>query len=175
MKLTIKSVFLILYLLVFPGSTLPQETEANASNAQIGEVTGLPIPRYVSMKTSRGFARKGSHVNYAVNWEFTKAGIPFRVLDEDGGWRLIETQDGVGGWMFSSLLTGKRTVMTTKDNTPLMALPQENARVIALAEARVIGELLKCELNWCEIESNGYKGWVQKTNLWGVDPAEIIE
>ena len=175
MKLTIKFVILALYLLVFPSGSFPQEIQAVAVETKIGEVTGLPIPRYVSLKSSRGFARKGSHVNYAVNWEFTKAGIPFRVLDEDGGWRLIETQGGVGGWMFSSLLTGKRTVLTTKDNTPLRALPEENSRVLALAEATVIGDLLRCELNWCEIESNGFKGWVQKTNLWGVDPKEIFE
>ncbi len=160
---------------VITSSSFSRELETVDNQTKVGEVTGLPIPRYVSMKTSRGFARKGSHVNYAVNWEFTKPGIPFRVLDEDGAWRLVETLDGAGGWMFSSLLTGKRTVLTTKDNTPFKALPEENSKVLALAEERVIGDLLRCELNWCKIESNGFKGWVQKTNLWGVDPKEIIE
>ncbi|MCY3673624.1 MAG: SH3 domain-containing protein [Paracoccaceae bacterium] len=174
MKQTIKLFLLIILFFGYPVISFSQEAEP-AGETKLGKETGLPIPRYVSMKATLGNARKGSNIKYAVNWVFTKPGIPFRVLDEDGGWRLVETQDGVGGWMFSSLLTGKRTVLTTSDNTPLMALPMENSRTIALAEEKVIGYILKCELDWCEIESNGFKGWVQKTNLWGVEPEEIFE
>ncbi len=156
-------------------TTYSQETEDKKEETSVGEVTGLAIPRYVSMKASRGYARKGSHRNYAVNWEFTKAGIPFRVLDEDGSWRLIETQGGVGGWMYHALLSGKRTVLITNDNTPIMALPEENSKILALAEAKIIGTVLKCELHWCEIEVKTFNGWVHKNNLWGVDPDEVIE
>ncbi|MCY4184010.1 MAG: SH3 domain-containing protein [Rhodobacteraceae bacterium] len=175
MKQTIKLFFLMMLFFGYPSISFSQEAEIAAEETKLGEETGLPIPRYVSMKATRGNARKGSNQTYAVNWVFTKPGIPFRVLDEDGNWRFVETQDGIGGWMFSSLLTGKRTVLTTRDNTPLKAQPIENSRTIALAEEKVIGDVLKCKLDWCEIESNGFKGWVQKTNLWGVDPEEIFE
>ncbi len=175
MKQTIKLFLLIILVFGYPGISLSQETEVVEVEYKIGKETGLPIPRYVSMKATRGNARKGSNIKYAVNWVFIKPGIPLRVLDEDGSWRLVETQDGVGGWMFSSLLTGKRTVLITRDNTPLKVLSDENSKTIALAQEKVIGDVLKCELNWCEIESNGFKGWVQKTNLWGVDPEEIFE
>ena len=33
-----------------------------------------------------------------------------------------------------------------------------------------VGRLLiikKCEKNWCKVQTEKYKGWVEKTNLWG--------
>ena len=29
-------------------------------------------------------------------------------------------------------------------------------------------EIKKCEKEWCKVETDGYKGWVDKENLWGV-------
>ncbi len=173
-KLTLSCLALHLVICGFADRAYSQD--AAVSNEQRkGKVTGLPIPRYVSMKASSGVARKGSHPDYAILWEFKESGIPFRVLDEDGSYRLVETMDGVGGWVEYKILTGSRTVIVAKEEATLHARAHADARIVAIAKRLVIGDLLKCNQDWCEIEAYGYKGWVSKSDIWGVDIEEIVE
>ena len=38
----------------------------------------------------------------------------------------------------------------------------------------VIGKLLECTTDWCRISTDGDKGWIEKTALWGVGPDEVL-
>ena len=50
----------------------------------------------------------------------------------------------------------------------------ESRRILhAYAEAGVIARLGKCSLDWCLVEAEMSKGWVEKRTLWGVKPEEI--
>ncbi len=157
------------------------QTESATEEKIRGKVTGLPIPRYVSMKESSGYTRRGPHPDYSITWEFKEKGIPFRVIDEDGNYRRVETMNGVGGWIFYQNLLGKRTVIITQNNTNLLAQPLPQARIIATAEKWVIADLVKCSLTWCKISTSNrgsvtkFVGWVSKSSIWGVDLEEIIE
>ncbi|WP_134724316.1 SH3 domain-containing protein [Paracoccus luteus] len=140
-----------------------------------GPVTNLPLPRYVSLKGGEGNARRGPSLSHRIDWVFRHSGMPLRVVAEFGHWRRVEDQDGAGGWVHYSLLSGVRTAIITTDMAELRARPDPNAAVIARAEAGAIVRLHECDPDWCRVSGGGAKGWTVKTSLWGVDPDETRE
>ncbi len=140
-----------------------------------GPVTNLPLPRFVSLKTGEGNARRGPSLSHKIDWVFTRRNMPLEVTDEYGHWRRVRDLDGAGGWMHYSLLSGVRTVIVREDLLALSMKPEPGAPINARAEAGVIARLRECTLDWCRIATGGERGWVPKTSLWGVAPEEIRE
>jgi len=138
-----------------------------------GPVTNLPLPRYVSLKGGEGNARRGPSLSHRIDWVFRHSGMPLLVVAEFGHWRRVEDQDGAGGWVHYSLLSGVRTAIITTDMAELRSRADLNASVLARAEAGAIVRLHECTPDWCRVSGGGEKGWVPKTSLWGVDPDEI--
>jgi SH3-like domain-containing protein len=140
-----------------------------------GAVTNMPIPRYVSLKGGEGNARRGPGLTHRIDWVFTTAGMPLRVTAEHEHWRRVEDAEGMGGWVHYSLLSGVRSVLVTQDMAEFHDRPETGAPVAFQTEMGVIGRLMACSIDWCRVNVQGEKGWVQKTALWGVDPGEVIE
>ncbi|KFE36740.1 SH3 domain-containing protein [Thioclava atlantica] len=138
-----------------------------------GPVTHLPLPRYVSLKGSRGNARRGPSLSHRIDWVFTHPGMPLKVTAEYGHWRRVEDSEGQGGWIHYSLLSGVRRVIVTQDMVALHSRPDEKSEVTAKAQLGAIARLGACNHAWCEIEASGADGWLPKTDLWGVDPDEV--
>ena len=140
-----------------------------------GSVTSLPLPRYVSLKTNEGNARRGPGLTHRIDWVFTRAGMPLRITAEFEHWRRVEDAEGIGGWVHYSLLSGVRTGLVMLDMAEFRTLPDLNAPVGFQAEMGVIGRILQCEPAWCRMSVDGQRGWVQSSALWGVSPGEVIE
>ena len=155
----------------------PPETDADAAKSDApqarGQVTNMPLPRYVSLKGSTGNARRGPGLTHRIDWVFRHAGMPLRVTAEYGHWRRIEDRDGAGGWIHYALLSGVRTAIVEEDNTELKARPDAASGTIALAQAGAIVRLGKCTLDWCDVSAGSEDGWVHKDAIWGVDPEEL--
>jgi len=141
----------------------------------IGCVTNLPLPRFVSLKTDKGNARRGPGLTHRIDWVFTRAGMPLRITAEHENWRRIEDSEGAGGWVHYSLLSGTRSVLVATDMAEFRTRPDTDANVALQAEAGAIGRLLECAPDWCRISFAEGRGWVQKDRLWGVLPGEVIE
>lgn len=159
------------------GAAAPEKTVAPPAAAQdgLGPVTKLALPRYVSLKTGEGNARRGPGLTHRIDWVFTAAGMPLRVTAEYENWRRVEDADGAGGWVHYSLLSSARSVLITQDMAEFLNRPEAGSAVVYQAEYGVIGRLLECDPDWCRVAVDGTKGWTRKTALWGVDPAEIVE
>ena len=138
-----------------------------------GPVTNLPMPRYVSLKASEGNARRGPSLSHRIDWVFKHRDMPLRIVAEFGHWRRVEDRDGMGGWVHYSLLSGVRTVVVTAEMADLRLKPAPDAPIMARAEVGVVARLMSCEANWCRINADGRKGWVEKTSLWGVEADEL--
>ncbi len=87
--------------------SLPALVKAEAAG-QIGP-SGLPLPRFVSLKPGRVNLRVGPGRDYAVTWLFLKSGLPVEIVQEYDNWRRIRDSEGTEGWVYQSLLSGKRT------------------------------------------------------------------
>jgi SH3-like domain-containing protein len=140
-----------------------------------GQVTNMPLPRYVSLKSSEGNVRRGPGLSHRIDWVFRRSGMPLKITAEYEHWRRVEDADGMGGWVNFSLLSGVRSVLVTQNMAEFRGRPDDNAAVTFKAEANVIGKLLQCQPDWCRIGVEGEKGWVRKTALWGVDPTEVLD
>jgi len=138
----------------------------------VGPETGLPLPRYVSLKSSEGNVRRGPSLSHRIDWVFTRENMPLQITAEFGHWRRVQDHEGMGGWVHYSLLSGSRTVIVNEDLLPLRSRPQDGAPETALLEAGVIARLGDCEEGWCRLTVGGYRGWAPTSALWGLSPDE---
>jgi SH3-like domain-containing protein len=141
--------------------------------------SGLPVPRFVSLKASRVNVRVGPGEDYKVAWIFVKPGLPIEVIQEFDNWRRIRDSDGQVGWVFQSLLSGKRTAVVAPwkggEPRPIRASDSAEARITAYLEPGVMGDVKRCREGWCQISGTGYSGWIARDQLWGVYPDEDID
>ncbi len=141
----------------------------------IGQVTSLPLPRYVTLKTSEGNARRGPGLSHRIDWVFKRAGMPLRVTAEYENWRRVQDAEGAGGWMHYTLLSGVRSAMIVAQMADLHSDPESDSEVVLHAEQGVIARILECQKDWCRLNTEGGRGWVTKTALWGVEPDETFD
>lgn len=153
----------------------------SASSAQLGP-SGLPIPRFVSLKPSRVNIRVGPGRQYAVSWLYTKAGLPVEIIQEYDNWRRIRDADGTEGWVYQSLLAGKRTAIIApweRDKPDVLIdlhdSPSDTSAVVARAEPGVISAIRECDGQWCELDAQGERGWIRQTRIWGAYPGEVFD
>ena len=73
--------------------------------------TGLPLPRFVSLKSRKVNLRVGPGQDYATSWLYLKPGLPVEIIQEYDNWRRIRDADGTEGWVFHSLLSGERSAI----------------------------------------------------------------
>jgi SH3-like domain-containing protein len=140
-----------------------------------GAVTELPLPRFVSLKTGEGNARRGPGLTHRIDWTFTRAGMPLRITDEYGHWRRVEDAEGLGGWVHYSLLSGTRSAQVAAEMADFRSRPDPAAPVVFRAERGVMGRLVACREGWCRLNVEGTRGWTEAPALWGVDPDETID
>ena len=141
--------------------------------------SGLPIPRYVSLKSDHVNVRAGPTKDNDVAWVYTRSGLPVEITAESENWRRIRDWEGAEGWVYHSMLTGRRTALVNakeKDAlVPLQAKPDAGSEVIARLQTGVLGTVKSCTGTWCRIFGNGLDGWVAQERLWGVYPNEKVE
>jgi len=141
--------------------------------------TGLPLPRFVSLKSDEVNVRRGPGEEYEVAFKFVKARLPVEITQEFDTWRKIRDSEGAEGWVFHSLLSGKRTALVapweTNGNSgpfPAHAAPDAASAVVAYLAPKVIADVEECRASWCLISGRGYRGWIEQDKLWGVYPNE---
>lgn len=144
-----------------------------------GSVSGLPMPRFVSLKADRVNVRSGPNKGQDVRWVYTRANMPVEITAEFENWRRIRDWEGAEGWVYHSLLSGKRTAVVVpalkKELVPLYAEADAESAVVAKLQAGVLGALKSCTGTWCEFAGKGFDGWIRQDRLWGAYPNEKVE
>jgi SH3-like domain-containing protein len=135
--------------------------------------TGLPLPRFVSLASDEINVRTGPGQMHPIRWVFTRRGVPVQIVEEAQDWRRIVDHEGETGWIHASLLSSRRTILVTGDTRPLRRTPRHDARIVALVEPLVIGSLLNCERNWCLVEIENRRGWLERGQFYGALESEM--
>jgi len=156
---------------------------ARAQSAK-GEATGLPVPRFLSLKSDRVNMRAGPGTEYPTLWVYRRVGLPVEVIREVEGWRQIRDSEGSTGWVTQTLLSGRRTAIVlpweikSGQNLPTVTLrvdDSESADAVAQLEAGVLADVAGCDGRWCRISVGDLRGYVNQTRLWGVYPNETVK
>jgi len=156
---------------------------ATASAQAVGpNKSGLPIPRFVTLKSGRVNLRVGPGRNYPVEWMYLKTGLPVEIIQEYDNWRRIRDSEGTAGWINQSLLSGKRSGIAApwlrgKEEAAITLTrdADEKSRPIATVEPGAIGMIEQCDGQWCEMRFGGYSGYVRQSLIWGAYPDETFD
>jgi SH3-like domain-containing protein len=133
----------------------------------------LPIPRFVTIKFDEVNARTGPAVDCPIEWVFIRKGEPVEIVAQYEQWRKIRDINEEGGWIHSSALSGKRSViLVAKNIMPLIAAPGKYDDIVVKLKPQIRCSLVKCKNEWCQITCQSYKGWIARKYLWGVYPDE---
>ncbi|HEV7368476.1 SH3 domain-containing protein [Arenibaculum sp.] len=147
---------------------------AQAPAAGVARPTGLPIPRFVTLRSGEVNVRTGPGTRYPVEWVFVRKDVPVEITAEFDTWRRIRDWEGAEGWVHQSMLSGRRAIVVTGDVRSLRRSPEPAASAVARLEPGVVGTLQRCRADWCEVEVEGYEGWLARTEFWGVYPEEQL-
>ncbi|MBM3574670.1 MAG: hypothetical protein FJX39_02995 [Alphaproteobacteria bacterium] len=149
---------------------------ANAQEPQKGPVSGLPVPRYVSLKSDRVNVREGPSKEHPTVWVYTHAGLPVEITAEFETWRKIRDWEGAEGWVLHSLLSGRRTALVAPwKKQPQLLTADDHQTALAKLSPGVVGSVRNCDGKWCRISGKDFDGYIQQENLWGAYPGEKFE
>ena len=145
--------------------------------------SGLPLPRFVSLKAKSVNLRVGPSVDYAVAWRYMKSGVPVEIIQEYDNWRRIRDADGTEGWVNQALLSGERTAVTAPwmrgkgadIYVNLRRDPQSSSAIVAKLEPGVVIKVGECNGDWCRADVDGTAGWVAQAEIWGAYPGEAFK
>lgn len=154
-------------------------TASPAAKDSPATTSGLPIPRYVSLKSDHVNVRAGPTKDNDVAWVYTRSGLPVEITAEFENWRRVRDSEGAEGWVYHSLLSGRRTAVITMKNKDELAPVYDKAdpasSVAAKLQVGVVAQIKRCASGWCRVLGNGFEGWIQQERLWGVYADEKVE
>ena len=134
----------------------------------------LAVPRFVTLRADEVNLRTGPGERYPIEWVYTRKGLPVEVVAEYDVWRKIRDSQGTEGWVHQRMITGNRSVIVSGGTQTLMSDPDPKSSVVARAEPGVIAKLLECQGPWCRVEAQDVRGWLKRSELWGVYPDEDV-
>ena len=148
----------------------------------IGPVAGaalaqgsLPVPRYVSLRADEVNVRAGPGVRYPVKWVFRRRYMPVEVIAEYDTWRKIRDWEGSEGWVHRAMLSSRRSVIVTADETTLRRDPAEEAPAVARLGSGMVARIEECNASWCKVSIDDYDGWLRREGFWGLYDGEDLE
>ena len=134
--------------------------------------TGLPIPRFVSLRKDIVNLRRGPGMRYPIDWVYQRRDLPVEVIDEFEIWRQIRDHDGTTGWVHQGLIKGERFLLIVGERRVLRRESTDESRALAMLEPGVLVRLNGCDHDWCRVEVDGLEGWMRRSDGFGVYPEE---
>ena len=138
------------------------------SGSNISKKTGLPLPRFVSLKSNKVNLRRGPSLDYKIDWVYKRKHLPLMIVSEFGHWRQVTDFEGYTGWIYKDLLSGSRYVIVNNEETLLRNKATFDSLGKAILKRKVIAKLIDCEGLWCFIRISNMRGYVLAEHIWGI-------
>lgn len=157
-----------------PAAAQQVGTRALEAPPPLRKGTGLPLPRFASLRSDETNVRAGPGSRYPIDWVFKRKSMPVEIVAEYENWRKIRDWQGAGGWVHQSLLTGKRAVTVTAREAILYKTPATTASEVARLKTEVICLVKSCTGEWCRVQVGPYVGWIERSKVWGIYKGEVV-
>ena len=146
------------------------------SGIKTSEGTGLPLPRFVSLRADQINMRTGPGVQYPIEWVYQRQELPVEIIAEYRTWRKVRDWQSTQGWIHQSMLSSRRTIIITGKRRTIRKRANTKSKAIAEIESGAIADLVECpgESGWCLIKTKNFKGWLRKVEFWGTYRDEIL-
>ena len=122
---------------------------------------------FVSLKKNKVNVRYGPTFDSDIKYVYKKINLPLKQIDKKENFRRIIDLKNNSGWIHISQLKKNKSVIPT-ENKILFKKPTSFAKPIALIKSGRVLLVEKCEINWCYVSTENFKGWVVKDNFWGM-------
>jgi SH3-like domain-containing protein len=131
------------------------------------------VPYWATLRFDEVNMRVGPSRDYPIDWVYKRKGLPVKVVRLREGWRLVEDHEGTQGWIAASQLSPTLGALIVGEGlAELREEPEAGSPLRWRAQPGVVGELLRCREDYCEIDVKGRSGWVAQDRLWGVGEME---
>ncbi len=162
-------------ILALSAATLLLQNDARSAES----FSGYPVPRFVTLGAIEVNVRAGPSKLHPIKWQYVRLGLPVKVFAETEEWRRIRDSHGNEGWVFHTLLDGRRSILVTGDGTgrpvALREQPAGEALIVAVAEPGALIRLEECQKAWCKLTAPEAQGWARRSLLWGVLETEGVD
>lgn len=149
--------------------------------------SGLPLPRFVTIRAKESNVRVGPGYQYDIAWKYLVAGVPVEVIQEYDVWRKIRDVDGSEGWVHQNMLSGTRAgyiLRSLDQQVGLRAGASDDAAVVAWVGPGFPVRIQSCNGSWCDVSATDsptdgrgatYSGYLPESDLWGVYSGENFD
>jgi len=121
---------------------------------------------FLMIKNNKVNVRYGPSFDYPIKYVYKKIQLPVQLIDKKENFRRIIDHKKNSGWIHISQLSKSRSLITTSTKI-LFKKPTKYSKPLVKIEKGRLLIVKKCLKNWCNIETDKFSGWIDKTNVWG--------
>ncbi|WP_211864081.1 SH3 domain-containing protein, partial [Neoroseomonas soli] len=163
-----------------PAEPAPQPATPAEPQPSVGSVTSLPLPRFAALRSDEVNLRTGPGTRFPIEWTYQRRELPVEITREFELWRRIRDPEGTEGWVHQSTLMGRRSAIVRgapNSETVLRRRPEDGAAAVARLRPGVVVRLRLCEARnpWCEAQAGEHRGYILRSEVWGVLPDEEVK
>ena len=121
---------------------------------------------FLMLKNNKVNVRYGPSFEYPIKFIYKKKYHPLKVIDKKENFRRIIDHKKNSGWIHVSQLKKSNSLIVTKKKIMFQKSSSFSKPLVWVDVGRLL-IIKKCEKNWCKVQTEKYKGWVETTSLWG--------
>ncbi len=121
---------------------------------------------FLMLKNNKVNVRYGPSFESPIKFFYKKKSLPVKIVDKKENWRKIIDSKKNGGWIHTSQLKESKSFIIKEDKI-IFQKPSFFSKPIAKVEKGKLIVYNKCDENWCKVNIQNYKGWIQANNIWG--------
>ena len=122
--------------------------------------------KFLMLKNNKVNVRYGPSLDDPIKYIYKKIYLPVQVIDKKENFRRIIDYKKNSGWIHWTQLIKSKSVITTSSKI-LFKKPTKYSKPIAKIQKGRLLIVKKCKKNWCNIQTDQFSGWINKTNIWG--------
>ena len=123
---------------------------------------------FLTLRNDKVNLRQGPSFEYPIKLFYNKKFLPVLIQDKFENFRKIRDHENNTGWVHISQLSKKKAAITIKDNQIIFNKPSIFSKPLVVMKKGRLCKIQKCEVEWCKVKVEDYKGWVKKNSLWGL-------
>ena len=122
--------------------------------------------KFLSLKKNKVNVRYGPSLDYPIKYIYRKVNLPVKLIDKKDNMRRVIFFDNNSGWIHRSQLKQSNSIIILEQRN-LFKKPSNFSKPIARLEKGRLLVITKCRIEWCDITTDNYSGWVKTKDIWG--------
>ena len=123
---------------------------------------------FLTLRNDKVNLRQGPSFDYPVKIFYKKKFLPVLIQDKSDNFIKVRDHENNSGWIHISQLSKKKAAITIDDDLILFSNSTIYSNPLAIIKKGRLVKIIKCKNEWCKINTDEFKGWLQKKSLWGL-------